>query len=71
MRWSSVRSAADWVHYWKSYLRSKLNVLGTNDEYLGEDRVDHRYQVGAGAVLPAQALGRIGGRISLRDPYLG
>lgn len=40
--------AADWVHYWRSYLRSKLGALGTNDEYLGEDRVDHRFQVGAG-----------------------
>ena len=38
----------DWVHYWKAYLRSKLNLMGTNDEYLGEDRVDHRYQIGAG-----------------------
>jgi hypothetical protein len=38
----------DWVHYWKSFLRSRLNLLGTNDDYLGEDRLDHRYQAGAG-----------------------
>jgi hypothetical protein len=38
----------DWMHYWKAHLRSKLSLMGTNDEYLGEDRVDHRYQVGAG-----------------------
>jgi len=36
------------VHYWKSYLRSRVDLLGTNDEYLGTDRVDHRYQAGAG-----------------------
>lgn len=42
------RVALDWVHYWRSYLRTKLGALGTNDEYLGEDRVDHRYQIGLG-----------------------
>lgn len=40
--------AADWVHSWKSYLRSRLSAFASNDEYLGEDRTDHRYRLGAG-----------------------
>jgi hypothetical protein len=50
----------DWVHYWKSYLRSRLDLLGTNDEYLGEDRVDHRYQVGAGVFFQPKRWAELG-----------
>lgn len=51
---------ADWVHHWKSYLRSRLALAGTNDEYIATDRVDHRYLAGAGVFYQFKRWAEVG-----------
>lgn len=43
---SSVR--LDWVRYWRSSLFTRLGALGTTDDYIGTQRVDHRYCASGG-----------------------
>jgi len=43
---TSVR--LDWLHYWKPLLYTRFGVLGTDDDYIGEPRVDHRYGASGG-----------------------
>jgi len=38
----------DWVYYWKPRLYTRVGLLGTNDDYVGEPRTDHRYNASAG-----------------------
>lgn len=39
---------ADWIHYWRPLLYTRAGLLGTDDEYIGTSRVDHRYGASAG-----------------------
>lgn len=38
----------DWIHYWKPRLYTRLAVFGSDDDYVGTDRVDHRYRASGG-----------------------
>jgi polysaccharide biosynthesis protein VpsM len=43
---SSLR--LDWVHYWRPLVYTRFGLLGTDDDYIGESRVDHRYGASGG-----------------------
>ena len=38
----------DWVHYWKPLLYTRFGLFGSNDDYVGSPRVDHRYNASGG-----------------------
>ncbi len=38
----------DWVHYWRPAIHTRFGLLGTNDDYVGEPRTDHRYNLSGG-----------------------
>ncbi len=38
----------DWVYYWKPRLYTRVEMLGTNDDYVGESRTDHRCNASGG-----------------------
>ncbi len=38
----------DWIHYWQPRLHTRFALFGSDDDYVGSERVDHRYRASGG-----------------------